>query len=282
MYSNDHLYQGIDNDPKTFFCIYAISIIIHLIFICALLFAPDFTLHDKPSASVINVSLVSLPEKKILQKSARSKKIYSKSSTELAVNTVKKSAKAVSLGKKKKRVKKSLKKRTYKPEGIRKKPLKKKSLQQIKQKVEQTKQDPLAEAFERLREEVKKSEAGEQKNKEPENNVRGENFNAISGKKKLELINIYMVEVAYQVQKNWAFSKQLSGGRTDLSAEIAFKIMPDGEIRDIWFDKRSDNIYFDESVKKAILKSNPVRPHPKGSNRPYINLGLRFTPEGVM
>ncbi|MCD6186049.1 MAG: TonB C-terminal domain-containing protein [Deltaproteobacteria bacterium] len=291
MYSNAHLYQEIDNDPKTFFCIYAISIIFHLIFICALIFAPKFTPDNKPLASVINVSLVSLPENKILSKSVRPKKIDSKTDTEVAVNTAKKSAKPVPLGKKKKRVKKSLKKRTYKPEKIRKKvlnekafkkkALKNKSLQQIEQKVEEAESDPLAMAFERLREEIKKSEAGKQNNKESGKDVRVENFNGIAGKKRLELINIYRVEVAYQVQKNWAFSEQLAGGRTDFMAEIAFKIMPDGEIQDIWFDKRSGNIYLDESARKAIIKSNPVRPHPAGIHKSYVIVGLRFTPEGI-
>ncbi len=100
-------------------------------------------------------------------------------------------------------------------------------------------------------------------------------------KRALELLDIYRIEVAYRIQKNWAFSEQLAGGRTDLVAELAFTIMPDGEIRDIWFDKRSGNSYLDESAHKAILKSNPVRPHPKGIVRPVVTVGLRFTPKGV-
>jgi colicin import membrane protein len=97
----------------------------------------------------------------------------------------------------------------------------------------------------------------------------------------LELIDIYRIEVAYQIQKNWAFSEQLAGGRTELVAELAFTIMPSGEIKDIWFDKRSGNMYLDESAQKAILKSNPVSPHPPGIVKPFIIVGLRFTPKGV-
>jgi colicin import membrane protein len=37
----------------------------------------------------------------------------------------------------------------------------------------------------------------------------------------------------------------------------------------------------DESAKKAVLKSNPVRPHPPGVTKPYVIVGLRFTPKGV-
>jgi len=57
--------------------------------------------------------------------------------------------------------------------------------------------------------------------------------------------------------------------------------MPNGEIKDIWFDKRSGNSYFDESVQKAVMKSNPVRPHPPEVKRPFVDVGLRFTPEGI-
>ncbi len=277
MYSNDHLYQGIDNDTKTFFCIYIISIVFHLIFISALLFAPDFTLHNKPLPSVISVSLVSLPEKKILPKSVRSKRIDSKSSTKLAVNTVKKSAKAIPLGKKKKRVKKSLKKRTYKAEEIRKKALKEKALkekavkekalkekalQQIEQKVAKAESDSLAEAFDRLGEEVKKEDAEKRKNAKFESNA------------KAALIATYLYNVEKQISKNWACSKQLAGGRTDLEVVMLFKIMPDGEIRDLMYETRSGNAYFDKSIKNAIFKSNPVSPHPKGINQSIMPFRL--------
>ncbi|MCD6225087.1 MAG: cell envelope integrity protein TolA [Deltaproteobacteria bacterium] len=276
MYSTVQLYQGIDNGPKTFFLTYLISIICHLCLIFGLIVAPRFTSHNRPLRSVIDVSIVSLPEKKIQQEQVRQKKTDPKITSEVLENTTKKSTKIISPVKKRKKIKRSLKKRTYKSALVRKNAIK-----QIEPKVEQTKSDPLSEAFERLRREVKKAEAGKQDNKESEKNVRVENFNGIAGKKRLELINIYRVEVAYQVQKNWAFSEQLAGGRNDLMAEIAFKIMPDGKIHDIWFDKRSGNVYLDESARKAIMKSNPVRPHPKGINKSYVIVGLRFTPEGI-
>ncbi len=276
MHSTVQLYQGIDNDPKTVVIVYLISILCHLCFICLLIFTPRFTSHNKPLTSVIDVSIVSLPERKILPEKVRQEKTNLKAIPKISENTTKKSTKTVSIVKKKKKVKRSLKKRTYKSALVRKTAIK-----QIEPKVKQEKSDPLAEAFERLRREIKKAETGKQENKKPGNNIRSENFKGIAGKKRLELINIYRVEVAYQVQKNWAFSEQLAGGRNDLMSEIAFKIMPDGQIHDIWFDKRSGNIYLDESARKAIMKTNPVRPHPKGIKKSYIIVGLRFTPEGI-
>jgi colicin import membrane protein len=65
-------------------------------------------------------------------------------------------------------------------------------------------------------------------------------------------------------------------------AEVAFTVLPNGQIQDIWFDRPSGNRYLDESARRAILKSNPLPPHPKDLGRPYVTVGLRFTPQGVM
>jgi colicin import membrane protein len=98
----------------------------------------------------------------------------------------------------------------------------------------------------------------------------------------LSIEDMYRLEAAYTVNKNWAFSESFSGGRSDLFAEVAFTVLPDGQIKDIWFDRRSGNDYLDESARRAILKSNPLAPHPKGVRRPFITVGLRFTPKGVL
>ncbi|MBW1940834.1 MAG: TonB C-terminal domain-containing protein, partial [Deltaproteobacteria bacterium] len=93
---------------------------------------------------------------------------------------------------------------------------------------------------------------------------------------------IYRNEIMYHIQQNWAFSDQLAGGRTDgLMAFLGIKIMPNGEIREIWFDTRSGNRYFDESVYKAVRKSNPLPPLPEEFSMPFYNIGFKFTPSGL-
>ena len=92
---------------------------------------------------------------------------------------------------------------------------------------------------------------------------------------------VYRVKIACQIQKNWAFSESLAGGQSDLKAELAFKVMPDGKISDVWFDTRSGNAYFDESAYKAIMKSNPVSPHPEGLNMQFVTVGIRFNLHGI-
>lgn len=101
------------------------------------------------------------------------------------------------------------------------------------------------------------------------------------GGQEVEAIDLYRLEVAFTVQKNWAFADQLAGARGDRVASLVFKVMPDGRIEDIFFTDRSGNPHLDESAYRAIVKSSPVRPHPSDIRLPYVEMGLRFTPKGV-
>jgi colicin import membrane protein len=100
-------------------------------------------------------------------------------------------------------------------------------------------------------------------------------------RQEVEAIDLYRLEVAFAINRNWAFADQLARDRGEMVASIVFKIMPDGRIEDIFFTDRSGNPYLDESAYRAIVKSSPVRPHPSELKRSYIEMGLRFTPKGV-
>ncbi len=282
MHSQVYWHQGIGNNSRTFLIFFALSSISHVVFLGILIFTPGFKKERMPTFSVINVSMVTLPaqEKRPApvrqlpvqtQKKLQASKILPKTASEV----YQESSKDVSAEPKKK-IKKSLKKETFKSSKM-----VKRAMTRLEKKVEEARPDQITQAIDRLRDKVQKTgELDKQK-------LKALRSSAIPGasesrsKKMLELIDIYRIEVAFQVNKNWAFVEQLAGGRTDLEVELAFKIMPSGEIRDIWFDKRSGNRYLDESAKKAVLKSNPVRPHPPGVTRPSVIVGLRFTPKGV-
>lgn len=91
----------------------------------------------------------------------------------------------------------------------------------------------------------------------------------------------YLHRVKTEIERNWAFSGRVAGAPGNLHVSLFFKIMPNGEIRDIVFETRSGNEYLDESAYKAIIKSNPVSPHPPGINKPVVVAGYRFTPSGM-
>jgi colicin import membrane protein len=279
--------QGVEGDRKTFFLNVAVSSICHLLLFAILIFVPDRAWDKKSSLSVINVSIVTLPsvEKSLPPNEQRPVDADIKLTKKKEITTSKIAAKAVpeaiqkpptaiSVKPIKRKAKKSLKKKTFKSSKV-----VESAIDKIEKRVEESRPDQVNQAIARLKDQVKKTGTVDQKQNKGDKGTR--TLEGSGSKRALELIDLYRVEIAYQIQKNWAFSDQLAGGRTDLVAELAFTVMPNGEIRDIWFDKRSGNRYLDDSAKKAIMKSNPVRPHPTGIRRSYVNVGLRFTPKGV-
>ena len=277
--------QGVEGNRKTFFLPLAVSSICHLLLFAILIFFPDRAWDRKSPPSFINVSIVTLPtvekgptpyDKPPIEpeKHATTQKKRSTTTAKAIPVAAKKPSEAISVQKKMKKPKRSLKKKTFKTAKV-----VKSAIDNIEKRVEDSRPDQITRAMDRLRDQVKKSGTAEQKKHQGETGSR--TLEGTGSTQVLELIVIYQHDIALQIEKNWAFSEQLAGGRTDLVAELAFTVMPSGEIRDIWFDKRSGNKYLDDSAKKAIMKSNPVRPHPSGIRKPYMTMGLRFTPKGV-
>lgn len=285
--SNPYAYrrQEVEGDRKTLFLTFTVSSICHLLLFAILIFFPDRAWDRKAPPSFINVSIVSLPtlEKGLTpydkpsiepEKQATTQKKRPTPTAKAIPVAAQKPSEAISVQKKTIKPKRSLKKKTFKTAKV-----VKSAVDNIEKRVEESRPDQITRAMDRLRDQVKKNETTSQKKHQGKTGSRA--MEGTGGTQVLELITIYQYDIALQIEKNWAFSEQLAGGRTDLAAELAFTVMPSGEIRDIWFDKRSGNKYLDDSAKKAIMKSNPVRPHPSGIRKPYMTMGLRFTPEGV-
>jgi colicin import membrane protein len=277
----------------------AVSLICHVIFLMLVVFTPSLRFETPPAQSVINVSMVSL-------KTAASAKAATPAAERRTPKTEKTPAveqppvktpekvvhkKAEIADKPTPTPKTSLKKKTFKSTEVVKHAIRQLEDKQKKPPTEPKEQasspEMLKSALERLRQEVGKAETA--KSAAPDKASAGEGGNAggklgkfnEDGKRTAELIDLYRLEVAFQIQKQWAFNEQLAGGDKSLVAAIVFKVMPDGEIRDIFFTDRSGNTYLDESAYKAIVKSNPVDSHPKGLNQPYVEMGIRFTPQGI-
>jgi colicin import membrane protein len=183
----------------------------------------------------------------------------------------------VSVASKKKSSKTALKYKTFKSKKVIKNALKR-----VEKKVD-TSPKPLEDTLKKLREKVTKE--GRPKatgdSRETGTQVSKKGVYGTGSQKEIELIDLYRVEIAYTIQKNWAFAEQLSGGGKRLMAKIVFKVMPDGSIADIFFTDRSGNQYLDDSAYRAIVKSSPVKPHPDKLSLPYVEIGLRVSPEGV-
>ena len=288
-------YQGKDPHSQSMVFPFGISFLFHVALIGALIFMPEFGSGPRFRAGVVNVSLVSLPsagpdsggppaepvkakpvEKKPPQKPAV------KVPEPKPVPVVKKPPKAVSLAPKKKKKKKSLKKKTLDRQKIIDS-----AIERIEKKVEKTKTDSVAAAIDRLKRQVGDAETPVGSGSDRPSSKTGSGqagpigTPGAGGARVQESILIYQAEIQYQIQKNWAFSQQLAGQNTELEAVLAIKVLKNGEIEDIWFDKKSGNAYLDDSAYKALVKSNPLPPLPNDYMRPYYKIGLRFGPKGL-
>ncbi len=270
----------------------AISAVLHLIFIAGIILVPALAPAKRYIPTVVDVSLVSLPaqgtapvEAVVPEKpevlEAVPEKIEAKPEPVKPPPPPPKPVEKVSIEPKptaSKKNKESLKHKTFKPSQV-----VKESVSKLEKEVEEKRQPTLEDTLKRLKREV------EREDKKPRAGRTGP-VGAPSGRpggsgltsaQERDRVRIYQAEIAYQVQKNWAFSEQLAGGRTDIMAAIGIKIMPDGEITDIWFDQRSGNRHLDESAYRAIVKSNPLPPLPQGLFGSHFTVGLRFGPGGI-
>ncbi len=278
MTANVYMPHSFMGDRKAFALPFSVSIAAHILLIALFIFTPSGSPRKILLPPVISVTMVTLPTAaqpaaspvSARQSTAKKKtRAVKKADVSLAPkNSTKKSDKP--------KIIKSLKKKTFKPSKV-----VENALTRIEQTVEAEQANAVQAAIERLRSKVQDQPAPDTPRANAEKQIGIPGKIRVDSKEVVEIIDIYRVEIAFQIQKNWAFSQSLAGGKKNLKAEIVFRVMPDGEIRDIWFDKRSGNAYLDESARRAIMKTNPVSPHPEGLSKPFIPVGLRFTPEGI-
>lgn len=308
---------GYYQDPWALILFVAVSVALHLTLMLAFVIAPKIR-PARPLSfpSAINVRMVSLPgpagkttkgnipsppaEKKAAAKieakevpppkpEPKKKVPVPKPEIEVPKPELKK---AVSISqekpkKKKYKPKASLKKKTYKPEqSVKKKPEQsvKKTIDRLEKKVKESDSRQVKKAIDRIRKQVAQTSPVDRLKQKMAGQGGGTGTGGKgygSGRRAIEMMDIYRAEIPYRIQENWAFSSQLAGNSRHLEAVLVVKIMPAGEIADIWFEKRSGNRYLDESAYKAVQKSSPLPPLPLGYRRPFYNLGLIFTPEGV-
>ncbi len=284
-----HPFGGSDGSTRMWAAMMAVSFACHVAFFAMMHFLPALRPEKKwTRPPAVNVTMVSLPEAAPSTAPAKPAETPAPRVQPAPPTPAepKKAEAPVPKTPSAPKIKQSLKKQTYRSSKVVDSAISR--IQETVEEEDRQRPDPLKEVLDRLREQVESTPqpAAERAGKEADASARpglvGGSTEGI--RKELELIDIYRMEIAWRVQKNWAFPDRLAGSSSsgdDLVVELAFTVMPNGEIRDVWFDKRSGNRYLDESAKRAVLKANPVGPFPKGITRPVITVGLRFTPEGV-
>lgn len=299
---------GIESRTMVFY--FGISLVIHLIFIGSVVYMPESSPRPRLGQGSIHVSLVSLPGPpqadprpaispapapvpKPTAKTVAVPKKKIKPAPKAPVlapappkpkPALPKPAKTVSLAptQPKPKVKKSLKKKTQNRQKMIDQ-----ALSGVEKNVEQSQSDSVRQALDRLKKKVAQSEATAPRTDQTAKGIPGAAGAGIpgaagsGGKRTLEITDLYKIEVAFQVERHWAFSQQVAGDDRALQASLVFRVLPSGEITDIRYTQKSGNSYLDDSAYKAVVKANPVSPHPAGIRLPHVTVALRFTPEGL-
>lgn len=89
-------------------------------------------------------------------------------------------------------------------------------------------------------------------------------------------LRIYYTEVWDKIRNNWALPDGMVRDRKDLQAIVIIRIGSDGKLIHIEFEKKSGDEFFDQSVMKAIRRSDPLPPLPKEYNMGNHEIGIRF------
>ena len=87
----------------------------------------------------------------------------------------------------------------------------------------------------------------------------------------------YFSAVYQKIHDNWVLP-DLQNWDNSLEAILVIVIRKDGEIVDSDFERKSDNIYFNQFVLKAIKDSSPLPPFPEQLDKTTLEIGLRFKP----
>jgi colicin import membrane protein len=89
-------------------------------------------------------------------------------------------------------------------------------------------------------------------------------------------MRIYQENVKSYVQNNWTYPTALQN-KKDLEVILLLKVREDGTILETKVIQKSKDSVFDQSVLKAIERSNPIPPFPEGYEKSYEEFKFRFT-----
>jgi colicin import membrane protein len=228
-----------------------ISVAFHLVVFSVILFAPEHMPTRRIGGAIYEVNLVEMPTGGSL-KADTSVKV--KSDKDLLLS--KKSPQATRISRPKKK---------EKPIVIAKSPSKliDKAVLRVDKKVKAEKKDPINQAISKLETKFK--------------GTTGKGFGQ-GGADSGITIRIYQMEVENKIKSNWAYpvAHLTPKSQKDLEAIVIVKVNNNGTILNSWFKKHSSDTIFDQSVSRAIERSDPLPRFPEGYRKTYDEIEINF------
>jgi colicin import membrane protein len=236
-----------------------LSALFHVAVFCTILFVPESLPTTRPYAGVVyEVDLVELPSKASAPAPAKAKS----SGLEKTARVIKEKNREV------KRIAPVRKKEEPKPAVIAKRTLDKPTSSPKKPEVSAT--DLIERAISKVERKVEKEEHVERaisKLEKEQGNQAGPERAAQPRRRGFSLggstaMQIYQMEVETLIKSHWSYPVAVDHPQ-DLEAIVIVTVRRDGTILNTRFDKRSSNAIFDQSVEKAIERSDPLPPFPE-------------------
>lgn len=281
---------------------FSIAVVLHVIFIGALLFNWEW---DKPKrivleqGDVIQVNSIDANSydaeiKKIAEKK-RSDERLKQQRKQQQIKKRQQEKKRKAAAKKKKQEAARLKKEKLKQQQLKKKALKEKQLKDDaakKQAVEKAKKEALAkkqadakkaaEAKKKAEQEKKRQEAKRKQQVEAEKNRQAE----IKRQQKRDreewlrkskgIVNKYAALISRKIEQNW---RQPLDVASDLSCRVNIKLQPTGKVISVRVLESSGSLSFDRSVETAVRKASPLPvPEDRELFEQFRDLTLSFEP----
>ena len=84
--------------------------------------------------------------------------------------------------------------------------------------------------------------------------------------------DIYRAKITEEIQSEWIYPEYM---KKDHQAVVSVTIRKDGTLLDPKIEKKSGDVFFDNSVLKAVIKASPVTPPPSGMEMEILE--IRFS-----
>jgi len=94
-------------------------------------------------------------------------------------------------------------------------------------------------------------------------------------------MRVYYSVIWSKIREQWILPEGILS-HDNYEAIVAVKILRNGKVVDLEFEKRSGNRYFDESVAKAIKKASPLPALPEWLMRSSLDVGVRFRSSEIL
>jgi colicin import membrane protein len=243
-----------------------LSLFLHLAIFSTILFVPGYMPTPRIRGTVYEVNLVEMPgpTRSKTQTSAKAKAVKRLSATKKTtparrIHRAETKKKPVVIAK---RTLAAKKRKTRKPK-VTPSRLIDRAVSKIEKKVKAEKKDPIGQAVTRIATRVKT--AGSQ------DSAGGRATDGI-------IIAMYKQEVEDWIKSNWSYAVDLTSPerQKDLRAVMVVKVKSNGTILKSWFKERSKSVIYDQSVLKAVERSDPLPPFPEGYRKTFDEFEINF------